>query len=122
MNFKFKVFKWIGILISIFILIYISISSYYIYLGNQGENILIPKGYIGDIIISYEDKLGLYEKENGNMIYRIPESGIYRTKFSEYNKAYMYLNNVHFYYIDELQNKEEIFYLFEYDEIDTTFF
>lgn len=92
---------------------------YYNYLGNKKETILIPNGYIGNIYITYDDAQGLYEKEYGAMIFRVPKSGVYKSKSSYYDKLYMEQSNINFYYVDKYLNRKKLKYLYFFEKKDS---
>lgn len=63
---------------------------------------LIPKGYKGSVIITFEDSTGVdgtYDKDK--RVYRIPENGILRTKFKERSKGFIADKDLLFYYADD---------------------
>lgn len=76
-------------------------------LYNTGENSirLLPEGYIGSVIILYDQLNGVAkEYENSKRIYRIPENGILRTQFNV-NTG---IQNVKTYYLDSTGKRKLI--------------
>jgi len=67
---------------------------------------LVPEGYIGAIGVyyDYEEEGAEIEYENKKRVYRIPESGILKTKFS----SNVWIENDNVFYLDEFGNRSEI--------------
>lgn len=83
----------------------------------EDEVYLIPSGFIGHIIIIFEQSDGeeaIYE--NGKRVYVIPENGILKSKF----KANYGTKQIIFYYIDKLEKRNPIPSDFEFQGIDST--
>ena len=69
---------------------------------------LVPKGYVGDVIVVYGQPDGVeLETENGLFVYRIPSDGILKVK----NPGYAGIVNTSYFYVDEEGNRERIEYL-----------
>ena len=59
---------------------------------------IIPKGYVGPVVIMFDDKNGEAEKyDNGMRVYQIPLNGVLKTKFTENRKPHKVL----FYYNED---------------------
>ncbi|MBK8398138.1 MAG: hypothetical protein IPL26_23220 [Leptospiraceae bacterium] len=87
------------------IVLFAGISFY----SESSNNIfLIPNGYTGRIVIIHSCKNGA-EKEYESMsrIYKIPQSGILKTKFSFAGNSFDHLHSKYF-YIDSVGNRTEI--------------
>ncbi|HZV70234.1 MAG TPA: hypothetical protein VFG10_11850 [Saprospiraceae bacterium] len=92
--------------------------------GMQSEIHYIPEGFIGNVYIFHNIKNGEpRERENGNRIYNIPQSGILKTKFSPNVGVMQNDDIVQFYYVDGSGKiKEKIpsyIFLANYDSINT---
>lgn len=69
---------------------------------------LIPKGYKGDVILFFNQPDGIVpEVENGLYVYKIPKDGILRVRTPSTSG----IVDVHYYYIDENDERQEIKYL-----------
>src|SRR5689334_694200 len=63
---------------------------------------LLPQGYKGSVIITFEDSMGTSVVYDGDKrVYQVPASGILRTKFSEREKGFITDKDLLFYYVDE---------------------
>ena len=73
---------------------------------------LIPKGYIGKIVIIYNKKDGkpVYKYENNIPVLKIPENGVLITK----SKFYYYPFKIKYYYVDKKGNREKLKELEDY--------
>src|SRR4051812_41939985 len=72
------------------------------------EIYLIPKGYIGDVIIFFDQPDGVIpEVENGSYVYKIPEDGILKVK----TQGGVGIFHKDFYYIDANNQRQKIEYL-----------
>ncbi|MBP7281826.1 MAG: hypothetical protein KBA66_09630 [Leptospiraceae bacterium] len=87
------------------ILLFSGLSFY----SEPSSNIfLIPKGLTGRIVIIHGCKNGAEKEFDGmSRIYKIPQSGILKTKFSFAGNAFDSLHSK-YYYIDSSGNREEI--------------
>ena len=98
----------------------------------EPEKHFIPDGYTGSIVIIYGDSAGQEANyENGFRVYKIPASGVLRTKF-EHPKGWIADDKRQFFYYDsgritpikvihEIQNhpideKDETVYVFSFEE------
>jgi len=62
---------------------------------------LIPKGYKGSVIITFEDSIGAEATyDNGKRVYNVPTNGILRTKFKEREKGFIADKDLLFYYVN----------------------
>lgn len=97
---------FIQVVISLLPIILFSGFSFY---SESSSNIfLIPKGYRGRIVIIHSCKNGADRDFEGmSRIYKIPQSGILKTKFSFAGNAFDSLHSK-YYYIDSSGNREEI--------------
>lgn len=67
----------------------------------QPETHLIPKGYKGSVIITFDDSAGAEPVyDNGTRVYNVPANGILRTKFKEREKGFIADKDLLFYYVD----------------------
>jgi len=67
----------------------------------EPETHLLPKGYKGSVIITFEDSMGTEAIfDNGKRVYNIPANGILRTKFKEREKGFIADKDLLFYYVD----------------------
>jgi hypothetical protein len=83
--------------------------GYFIWGGESSNNIfLIPKGYVGRIVIVHGCKEGMSREYEGTYrVYRIGKDGLLKTKFSFAGNAFDALHSKYF-YIDENGNREVI--------------
>ncbi|MGB7200671.1 MAG: hypothetical protein WBD16_00220 [Pyrinomonadaceae bacterium] len=80
---------------------------------------LIPKGYVGDVIILFEQPNGVMpEVEDGQYVYKIPKDGILRVRSKRYEGVLSvnvgnasFGNGLRYFYIDEDNKREEVKYL-----------
>lgn len=62
---------------------------------------LLPQGYTGSVIITFEDSMGTSTVyEGGKRVYQVPASGILRTKFKERKKGFIADKDLLFFYVD----------------------
>lgn len=96
-------------LISIILIFPLLLFLGYNFHAQSSNNIfLIPKGYVGRILIVHGCKDGISKEFEGtSRIYRIPRSGILKTKFNFAGSSFDYMNT-RYYYVDEQGVKTEI--------------
>ena len=104
----FFIFMKVKFLGGLIILIFLSNSCSRISFPTDGIY-LIPKNYIGDVIILFNQSDGVTpEVENGFYVYKIPQNGILKVK----TKGITGIINKSYFYVDENNQRQKIDYLY----------
>jgi hypothetical protein len=103
---RFQLNSGIQIILSITPIVCYSIVTFY---SMSSYNIfLIPKGYIGRILIVHGCKDGAKKEFEGRYrLYKIPQNGILKTQFNFAGSSFDHLHSKYF-YIDKNNNREPI--------------
>jgi hypothetical protein len=101
LNFKFQI-------IALLLMSFANISCSYSW-GSQESICLIPEGYIGPVVIVFDDENGIVPHlEKNKNVYEIPTSGILRVKA----KANYQIEENVYYYVDKKGNRTNLNYLY----------
>lgn len=104
--------KWIMIIVgSLLLIVLIAVGWELIYFKTttKQEVYILPQGFKGIVLIAYDQADGLEDvKEDGKLIYKIPQNGVLKLK----RKEATVLSQSWYYFEDKQGNRTELYHCF----------